>query len=116
MGIQIVNVIIMKTENDPAGIWKLGVRCRSIMLACSTENIEYWFMANSIMMPVEHMGRTLSSALIDSTWSIVQRFHGFEADPSGFKSFLGSLIVQALFRHLLIGYIIKNMVKYFLCC
>lgn len=87
MGIQIVNVIIMKTEKDPAGIWKLGVRCRSITLAWSTENIEYWFIASSIMMPVEHMGMTLISALSDSTWSTVHRFHGFEADPSGFKSF-----------------------------
>jgi hypothetical protein len=33
------------------------------------------------------MGMTLISALSDSTWSTVHSFHGFEADPSGFKSF-----------------------------
>lgn len=87
MGIQIVSARTEKTENDPAGIWKLGVRCRSMMLAWRTEKIEYWFKAKSMMMPVEHMGMTLSSALSDSTCSIVQRFHGFEADPSGFNSF-----------------------------
>lgn len=70
-----------------------------MVFAWRVEN-EVCSMLIRIMIPVDHRGMTLRRDLTDSTSSTEQRLHGFEVDPSEFKSLLGSLIMQALFRHL----------------
>ena len=69
-------------------------------LACSNGN-EFWLMFIDIIIPVDHNGKTLMSALSSSTCSIVQRLHGFKADPSGAMSCSGFLMRQALFKNLI---------------
>lgn len=54
-----------------------------------------------IIIPVDHNGITFKSALSSSTCSIVQRRHGFDADPSGAMSCSIFLMMQALFRNLM---------------
>lgn len=99
MAIQSVTVIIVNTVNDPAGIWKLEEMCLSIVLAWSVAKV-CWFKLSRIMIPVEHIGVILSSAFSDSTWPMLQSFHGFDAVPSGFKSSSGFSIMHALLRNL----------------
>ena len=60
-----------------------------------------WLIVTEIMKLVDHIGMIRMITLSISTCSMVQSFHGFADAPSGFKSFLGSLIIQALLSHLL---------------
>lgn len=68
-------------------------------------------MVTAIMMLVDHMGSTLISDLRFSTCCTVHRFHGSDTDPSGFKSFSGFLITQALFKNLQKQVFDKNQIK-----
>ena len=68
-------------------------------LAWSTGN-EFWLKFIDMMIPVDHNGKTLISALSSSTCSTVQRLHGFEAEPSEAMSCSGFLMIQALFKNL----------------
>lgn len=68
-------------------------------LACSTGK-ELLDVLMDIIIPVDHIGMTLISAFSSSTWSTVQRLHGFEANPSEFMSRSGLLMMQALFKNL----------------
>lgn len=70
--------MIVNTVNDPAGIWMLGKRCLSMEFAWIMEN-DCWNILSRIMIPEEQIGMTLRTALRNSTWSMVQSFHGFEA-------------------------------------
>lgn len=74
-----------KTPKEVCGIWKLGVRCLSIMLACITGK-EYWLTLMAITMPLAHKGRNLISVLNSSTCWTEQRFQDFKARPSNSKS------------------------------
>lgn len=96
-----VRVRSPNTPKEPAGILKLvEKKWRSIVVAWKTGK-ECWLMVTAIIMPVDQMGRTLISDLSSSTCCVVQRFHGRDADPSGFRSFSEFLIMQALFRNLI---------------
>lgn len=95
-----VKVRIPNTPKEPAGILKfVEKKWRSIVVACKTGKV-CWLMVTAIIMPVDQMGRTLISDLSSSTCCVVHKFHGCAADPSGFKSSSGFLIMQALFRNL----------------
>ena len=67
-----------------------------------------WLMFMDIIIPVDHKGMTLRSALSSSTCSIVHRLHGFDADPSAAISCSGFLMMQALFKNLVALNFIKS--------
>lgn len=50
---------------------------------------ECWLVLAAMKMPVDQMGRTLRRAFSSSTCFTVHRLHGFDASPSGVKSFSG---------------------------
>lgn len=90
---------MVKNPKEAAGNLRLEVMCLSIDLAWSNGN-ELWLKLIATMIPVDHKGITLIRAFSSSTSSIAQRHQGFEADPSRAMSNLGSLMMQALFKHL----------------
>lgn len=93
-----VRVRIPKRVKEAAGILKFPIKCRSMVLARTVGND--WLTVTAIMMPVDHMGKTLIRALSSSTCLTVQSFHGSIGCPLKSKSLSGSLIRHALFKNL----------------
>lgn len=59
-----------------------------------------WLMVIAMKMPVDQMGRTLIRDLRSSTCWTLDSFLGLVAVPSGFSSFDGLTMMQALFKNL----------------
>lgn len=100
MAIHNTNEMTEKVEKEPAGISKFEVIWRSMVLVSRTLK-GVCVAVTDIITPVDHIGITFSRAFSSSTSSMVQRFHGFMAFPSGVScSSAFPTIVQALFKKL----------------
>lgn len=84
--------------SEPAGIWKLGPRFRSIFKACDTMNVPCCDMEMKLMTHEVHIGTIFTRHFTSSTFWMLQSFHGFVQEPSGFTSL--SAIKAALFKNL----------------
>lgn len=64
-------VRMLKTNMDPAGIWKVLVRCLSMVLACWRKNVCCWATAVMRKMPEAPIGPILIMVFNSSTlWTV----------------------------------------------
>ena len=74
-------MIMEMTESEPAGIWNLGPRCRSIFKAWEIVNVPCCAMAVKQIMPEAHTGITFIRHFTSSICWMLHNLHLFALKP-----------------------------------